>query len=88
MCLIDQVRLLGKAGFRTGNPKETIIPKDRIEPHICASRTLYKRQISDRNDAKSFHFTTLSPYYYGVESHGSQLSTAMRQERLGPGRSI
>ena len=44
--------------------------------------------MSDRNDAGSFHITALSPYHYGVESHCSQLSTAMRQERLGRWLSI
>lgn len=34
MRLIEQVRLLGKAGCRTDTPKEIIIPKECIESHI------------------------------------------------------
>lgn len=88
MRLIDQVRLLGKTGFRTESPREIIILKDCIGPHICASRTLHERRMSDRNDAGYLHITALSPYHYSVESHCSQLSTAVRQERLGRWLSI
>jgi hypothetical protein len=58
MRLIDQVCLLGKTWFRTGNTKEAIIPKYFIGPHIGASCTLHKRRMADRKDAKSFHITT------------------------------